>query len=225
MSRRAIWLVAAAVVAAIGLGLAAYFSPIMSVRSVSVSGTERLTPETVQRVAAVGSGVPLLQVDTAVIADRVAAIPEVESARVARSYPSEISIEIVERIPTVRVIDGDSVRILDRGGVDYLDFPADRVPEEFGALPEFVADQPGPTDPSTSAAIAAVAGMPQWLRDELVRVEATSPAAISLVLVGDRLVIWGDAERGEAKAETLRHLLTVEGTHYNVSSPEFPAVR
>ena len=44
------------------------------------------------RVAAVPSGTPLLQVVTRAVAQRVATIPSVESARVQRSYPSSLTI-------------------------------------------------------------------------------------------------------------------------------------
>ena len=44
-------------------------------------------------------GTPLLQIDTDAVADRVAGIRRVASARVQREYPSTLRITIVERIP------------------------------------------------------------------------------------------------------------------------------
>ena len=101
------WPVVVAVVALVaGLAAVAYFTPLMSVRAVSVHGLESgstLTADQVVAAAQVPKGRPLLQVNTAQAAHRVAAIAAVETARVRRQYPSAIEVIVVERRPVVRV--------------------------------------------------------------------------------------------------------------------------
>ncbi len=221
--RGLIWTVLAVVVVVAG-SLVAYYTPLMSVRTTEVSGN-RVVPESrILTVADVASGTPLLQVDTAAVARRVAAIESVESARVQRSYPSALTITVVERRPVVRVIDGRNTRILGRLGVAYLTYAdGEKVPAQLASLPRLTTAHPGPTDPTTKAAVSVVAGLPVYLSRKLLSVNATSPVDIELTLTGDRRVIWGDSERGDDKARALKNLLTRSGTLYNVSSPDFPA--
>ena len=70
-----------------------------------------------------------------------------------------------------------------------------------------------------------MAGLPESLARQVIRVTATSPVDIEFTLSEKRTVVWGDSDRGAEKARTLTHLLTREARMYNVSSPEFPAYR
>ena len=75
------------VVVGVGLGLILYFTPAMSARNIVVTGTGVVTREDVLDAAQVRVGTPLLQINTNHVADRVAAIRRVASARVQREYP------------------------------------------------------------------------------------------------------------------------------------------
>ncbi|MFT4043840.1 MAG: FtsQ-type POTRA domain-containing protein [Gordonia sp. (in: high G+C Gram-positive bacteria)] len=209
----------------VGLVLIAYCTPLMSVRSTEVSGSRGLQTAEIVHAAAVPSGTPLLQVNTGSVARRVAAIPAVESARVQREYPSSLRITVVERQPVVRVVDGDTVHILDRNGIGYLRYAAKGLPGEFATLPVFSTPTPGPADPTTLAAIRAVVDLPRTLSARIVKVSASSPVDIEFTLAGNRTVVWGDSSRAAEKARTLRYLLVRDAKEYNVSSPEFPAYR
>lgn len=219
------WLVLAAVIV-IGIGAIGYFTPLMSVRDVSVADNKTVSVEEIRSAAGVADGTPLLQVDTAAAAQKVAAIAGIESARVQRTYPSTLTITVVERQPVALVTEGEKVHVLDRNGVAYLHFEkrAD-MPKELAALPVFSGATPGPTDPSTLAAMKAAAGLPESISRQVTGISATSPVDISFALTNNRTVVWGDAERGDEKARTLEYLLTRKATVYNVSSPEFPAFR
>ena len=95
-----IWLVVLTVVT-VALGLVLYFTPLMSARSVDVLGIAEVPREEVIDTAQIRLGTPLLQIDTDVVADRVAGIRRVASVRVQREYPSAVRITIVERVPVV----------------------------------------------------------------------------------------------------------------------------
>ncbi|MBD0022653.1 FtsQ-type POTRA domain-containing protein [Gordonia pseudamarae] len=223
--RGLIWTVLAVVVV-VGGAVVAYYTPLMSVRSTEVLDNRVVSESEILAVADVTQGTPLLRVDTAAVARRVAAIESIESARVQRSYPSTLTISVVERRPVVRIVDGGTTQILDRLGVAYLTFgEGTTIPAEFAALPRFTTAHPGPTDPTTKAAVSVVADLPAYLTRLLVSVAATSPVDIELALKGERTVVWGDSDRGEEKARALKNLLTRKGTLYNVSSPDFPAFK
>jgi cell division protein FtsQ len=91
----------------------------MSARGIVVTGIGAVTRDEVLDAAHVELGTPLLQINTDSIADRVAAIRRVASARVQRDYPSALMITIVERIPVVvkDLPDGPHLLVFHFGGV------------------------------------------------------------------------------------------------------------
>ncbi|OBI86674.1 cell division protein FtsQ/DivIB, partial [Mycobacterium asiaticum] len=106
-------------VVGVGLALILYFTPAMSARTIVVTGTGVVTREDVLDAAQVRIGTPLLQINTNDVADRVAAIRRVASARVQRQYPSALRITIVERVPVVVKDFPDGPHLFDRDGVDF----------------------------------------------------------------------------------------------------------
>ena len=217
--------VAVAVIVVVGLVLVAFFTPLMSVRTTTVEGAKGVQTGEILHAAGVASGTPLLQVDTRVVAQRIAAIPSIESARVKREYPSSLRITVVERRATARVVDGDEVHVLDRTGVSYLTYTTKGLPGEYAALPVFTTPNPGPSDPTTVAAMKATAGLPDDISEQVRAVDASSPVDIEFTLEGNRKVVWGASTRGDEKARTLGYLMPRKASEYNVSSPDFPAYR
>jgi cell division protein FtsQ len=204
---------------AVALGLVLYFTPVMSARSVIVTGIGAVTREEVLDAAHVRLGTPLLQIDTDGVADRVAAIRRVASARVQRQYPSALRITIVERVPVVVKDFPDGPHLFDRDGVDFATAPPPP------ALPYLDVDNPGPTDPATKAALAVLLALRPEIAAQVGRVAAPSVASITLTLTDGRTVIWGTNDRTEEKADKLAALLTQPGHVYDVSSPDLPTVK
>jgi cell division protein FtsQ len=207
------------IVATTAVGLILYFTPAMSARSIIVTGIGAVTRDEVVDVAHVRLGTPLLQINTDGVADRVAAIRRVASARVQRDYPSALRIIIVERIPLVVKDFPDGPHLFDRDGVDFATGPPPP------ALPYIDVDNPGPTDPATKAALAVLTALRPEVVTQVSRIAAPSVASITLTLADGRTVIWGTNERTEEKAQKLAALLTRPGRTYDVSSPDLPTVR
>jgi cell division protein FtsQ len=207
------------VVVGVGLALILYFTPAMSARTIVVTGTGAVTREEVLDAAGVRIGTPLLQVNTSQVADRVAAIRRVASARVQRQYPSELRITIVEREPLVVKDFPDGPHLFDRDGVDFATGPPPP------ALPYIDVDNPGPTDPATKAALAVLTALRPEVAGQVGRIAAPSVSSITLTLNDGRVVIWGTTDRAEEKAEKLAALLTQPGRTYDVSSPDLPTVK
>ncbi|EGD55863.1 cell division protein FtsQ/DivIB [Gordonia neofelifaecis] len=208
-----------------GLAAIAYFTPLMSVRTVDVTGTTSVDTGEVLRAAQAPEGSPLLQVDTAAVADRVSQLPQVESVNVSRGYPSTLSISVTERTPVVTVARDGKVGIMDRLGMVYLTFDSSKsVPKSLQGLPALEMADPGANNPTTKAALTVVQDLPDWLRPRVTAVAAESPSDITLTLRSGKKAVWGDSGRSADKAEALRNLLMVDGNRYNVSSPEYTSV-
>ncbi len=214
-------LLATALVAIVGVGLALvlYFTPAMSARDIIVTGTAALTREEVLDAAQVRPGTPLLQINTDQVADRVAAIRRVASARVQRQYPSALRITIVERVPLVVKDYPDGPHLFDRDGVDFATGPPPP------GLTYIDVDNPGPTDSATKAALAVLLALRPEVLGQVGRISAPSVSSITLTLGDGRVVIWGSTDRAEEKAEKLAALLTQPGKTYDVSSPDLPTVK
>jgi cell division protein FtsQ len=206
-------------VVGVGLALILYFTPAMSARNIVVSGTGTVTREEVLDAAQVRPGTPLLQINTNQVADRVAAIRRVASARVQRQYPSALRITIVERVPMVVKDFPDGPHLFDRDGVDFATAPPPP------ALPYIDVADPGPTDPATKAALAVLLALRPEVAGQVGRIAAPSVSSITLTLGDGRVVIWGSTDRADEKAEKLAALLTQPGRTYDISSPDLPTVK
>jgi cell division protein FtsQ len=207
------------VIAGVGLALILYFTPAMSARSIIVTGTGAVTREEVLDAAQVRLGTPLLQINTSQVADRVAAIRRVASARVQRQYPSALRITILERVPVAVKDFADGPHLFDRDGVDFATAPPP------AALPYLEVDNPGPTDPATKAALQVLTTLRPEVAGQVGRIAAPSVSSITLTLSDGRVVIWGSTDRAEEKAVKLAALLTQPGRTYDVSSPDLPTVK
>jgi len=213
-----VWLILLTV-ASVALGLILYFTPAMSARSVVVVGTGAVTREEFVGAAQVQPGTPLLQIDTDTVADRVAGLRRVASARVQREYPSTLRITIVERVPVVVKDYPDGPHLFDRDGVDFATAPPPP------GLPYIEVDNPGPADPPTKAALEVMTALRPEVVAQVSRIAAPSVASITLTLNDGRTAVWGTTDRTEEKAEKLAALLTQPGRVYDVSSPDLPTVK
>jgi cell division protein FtsQ len=207
------------VIVGVGLALILYFTPVMAARNIVVTGTGAVTREEILDAAQVRPGTPLLQINTNQVADRVAAIRRVASARVQRQYPSALRITIVERVPLVVKDFSDGPHLFDRDGVDFATAPPPP------ALPYIDVADPGPSDPATKASLAVLLALRPEVEGQVGRIAAPSVSSITLTLGDGRVVIWGSTDRTEEKAEKLAALLTQPGRTYDISSPDLPTVK
>lgn len=206
-------------VVVVGLGLLLYFTPIMAARNIVVTGLSVVTQDEVVAAAGVAPGTPLLQVDTDAVAERIAAIRRVATARVQREYPSTLRVTVVERVPVAVKDFPDGTHLFDRDGVDFAIAPPPP------GVPYLDVENPGPNDPATKAALQVITSLRPEVATQVGRVSAPSVAAITLSLTDGREVVWGTTDRSEEKALKLGALLTQPGRTYDVSSPDLPTVK
>ncbi len=213
-----VWTVLLAVLF-VGLGLLLYFTPIMAARTIVVTGVGAVSQDEIVAAAGVKEGTPLLQINTDDVAERVATIRRIATARVQREYPSTLRITVVERVPVVVKDYPDGPHMFDRDGVDFAVGPP---PPN---LPYLDVDNPGPSDPPTKAALEVMTALRPEVAGQVARVSAPSVASVTLTLVDGREVVWGTTDRTEEKAQKLAALLTQPGHTYDVSSPDLPTVK
>jgi cell division protein FtsQ len=214
--RRGAWLrrIGWAAAGLVPLGLLAWVllgSPLLGVHRVIVLGEHRLTAAEVQRAVDVAQGTPLARVDTAAVARRVRALDAVASVSVTRSWPNSLRVAVVERTAAVAVPDGKRFDLLDDSGVHF---------DTVSVPPRGVVRLQGTSDADArQAALQVVRSLPLALRRVVWVVRASSPQQVSLVLRGNRVVIWGSADQSSQKAAAALALLKLPGRTYDVSSP------
>jgi cell division protein FtsQ len=103
---RPLLIVGAVLVLVIGAFWALYFSPLLTVQAVQVTGTTTISVVQIKQVAEVPIGDQLVRVDLAAIQARVETIPAVRSVSVSRSWPHDITIAVSERVPIAVVSRG-----------------------------------------------------------------------------------------------------------------------
>ena len=205
---------AAGLVPLVLLGWLVLASPLLSVRNVAVSGTSRLTAAQVRAAADVVRGTPLARVDAAAVARRVEGLRAVADVRVSRSWPSTLSLHVVERVPVAGVVSSAGVTLVDAAGTPFASAAALPV----GVVRLQVA-RLGSDDPTTRAALAVLSELPPAIRARVRILRAASPSSVTLVLGDGRRILWGGVGDATMKAQAAEALLRMPGTFYDVSRP------
>jgi cell division protein FtsQ len=213
-------LYAVLLLALVGTGVwLVFFSSVVTVREVSVSGNQTVSSVRVRVVAKAPIGRQLARVDLAAIQARIETIPAVESVSVSRSWPHTIAVEVVERTPVAVVERGAGLQAVDDEGVLFGSYV--RQPDDL-PLVRTAADV-------KSEALAEAARVVTSLRADIqARVESVDVASIdriTLKLTGGRTVMWGSAEDSQQKAAVLAVLLERRADEIDVSVPGRPTTR
>ncbi|MFE3260780.1 cell division protein FtsQ/DivIB [Nocardia sp. NPDC059091] len=220
-SRRVRWGGLAGVVVLIAFGLVAWFTPLLSVRTVQMEGLSAVPEQQVQDALEVPDGLSMMRLDTNAMAERVSQLPKVRSVRVQRVFPSTVRVTVVERTPVLYFDSPDGAHLLDCDSVEFAIEPPGP------GIPKLVTDHPGGSDPVTKAAVAVMAAIPVPLRDEVGvgAVVARSVSDIALELRDGRTVLWGGTADSGRKAAVVGPLLSQPGKVFDVSSPNLVTVK
>lgn len=202
--------------------------PVLAVDTVQVDGVTTLPADQVRETAGIEAGTPLLRVDVEAARARVARLPQVASVEVTRGWPHTVVVTVVERVPIAVVGEPGRRMLVDAEGV-LFDTVTGAPPA--GVVPLEVAD-PGPGDPATMAALAAVESLPDRLRAQVTSASATTAEDIELTLTDGTLVRWGGPEESDRKGAALAALTEklADGaldaaTTIDVSTPEAVVLR
>ncbi|MDQ6641367.1 MAG: FtsQ-type POTRA domain-containing protein [Actinomycetota bacterium] len=196
-----------------------WFSSVLSVQQVQVTGTSIVPPVQVREVARVPLGQPLATVDLNAIRERVSTLAAVKSVRVSRSWPHQVRIDIVERSAVAVVPRGKGFRGLAADGVLFRSYDV-RPP----GLPE-VKDQQGASTDALQEAARVVGSLPPQLLRRVDHVSVATIDQIKLFMRSGRLVVWGNSSQSSQKAEVLAVLMTRRSSVIDVSVPGRPTTR
>ena len=199
---------------------AVYFSSLLAVKGVEVTGATTAGTSQIRSVAKVPSGEPLARLDLDTIRARVEALAVVRSADVSREWPDQVLIRVHERTAVAVVEIGGRLRGMDADGVVFRDYR-----QAPPGLPHVQTTAETRSDALQEAA-RVVAALPSDLAQRVDHVEVETVDQISLVLRDGRVVRWGSADESALKAEVISALLQAEqAQEYDVSVPGQPTTR
>jgi cell division protein FtsQ len=214
------WAIGGAVVLLAGLTVwIFYFSSLLAVGGVRVTGIDTVPEATIVQVADAPIGQPLAKVDLKAIADRVRGVQAVADAQVTRAWPNRLEIVITERVPVVVVTDGKKFELVDATGVSFK-----TVTTRPEGLPEALVVG-ARRDVTIRSVVTVSAALPIALRAEVASISAASPDSITLNLGSGVKVVWGSSDDSERKAEVLSVLMKRKAKTYDVSAPDLPVTK
>ena len=208
-----------------------YFSPVLDVRTVTVSGTSALTPAQVLEAARVPLGGPLERLDTGAVRARVLnALPRVARVQVSTDLPHTVRLRVTERVAVAAVkgADGRYTQV-DAAGVRFATGPTPPAGVPVVELALSAAGRSALPDFSEAelvdSAVQIARSLPRSVAKDTSAVVVHSYDDMELQLAGGATVLWGSPERDARKAVVLAALLKQKATTYNVTAPDDPALR
>jgi len=210
-----------------GILAAAIFSPLLAVSTISVSGTRLLTPEQVQTALAPLKGKPLPQISDEEVGRLLEPLIQIKSVSVQARPPSDLVVDVRERVPVALVKQGEQYQLVDVDGVQL----AGTADPASVSLP-VIDGGAGTIGKDLFQATAAVLGaLPPEVLAKLSNASAQSVDAVELKLVDGQTIVWGNASERELKAKVLEALLKAPADPknpvriYDVSVPRHPVTR
>jgi cell division protein FtsQ len=198
------------------------YTPILSVRTIQVEGTDRVSPDAIVADLASELGSPFPMVDESAIKAALIRHPLIESYSVEARPPSTLVIRLVERTPVGSVDSGDGFVLVDAAGV-VLEAAGDRP----GGYP-LIAVEEGTESEGFGPAAAVLRALPSGLFARVDTVTATTKDDVRFTLRdAGTTVVWGSPEESALKAYTLDALMKAQPgfAEYDVTSPGVAVVR
>ncbi len=128
-NRKAVKIVRIIVLLIIIIGAIVYFmmSPVFDVKTITVTGNNKLSTEEIISIAEVNSDTNTFKINTKQAERKIKENPYIESVKVSRKLPSEITIELVERFPTYMLEYINSVVYINNQGY-MLEITENKIP-------------------------------------------------------------------------------------------------
>ena len=222
--RRNIWLAAAGtVVALVAFVLVGVYSPLMALKNIEVTGTERIPAADIVQALDAQLDTPLPLIDFAEVKQELSEFSLIRSYVTESRPPNTLVVRIVEREPIGSIASAAGFDLVDAAGVVITN-------GEARAEGYPVVDAAGgASGAGFQAAVAVIGALPEGIRTQLDTVTAATKDDVTLTLAGGARVVWGNSERAEYKAVVLSALLVSHPvgsvTEYDVSSPDSAVVR
>lgn len=196
-----------------------YFSSLLKVHHVGISGEQIVSATDIRKAADVSMNAPLIEADLGKIRARVEAIPAVATASVSRAWPQTVSITVTERVPVAVVSAGQGLQDIDATGVVFSTLSA-----RPAGLPMITLA--GSVDRSALLNAATVAAsLPSSILSQVTSITVRTMDDIRLDLSGGRWIQWGNSNDSATKAQVAVALLNQKASHIDVSVPTNPVTQ
>ena len=218
--RRALWVLGALVLVAAIVWLA-FWSPVLAVRQVVVTGVTGADKAAVVALVDVDKGTPLARVDLGAVEDRVRTRRTIAEVSVRREWPSTLRVRTVSRQPALVLKDPQGqLEVVDSTGVSY-----ETVSKAPAGVPVVkAASSKGTTKEALEAALSVIHTLPVDLAKKVTAIQVSTANLVSFTLDGVK-VVWGGAEDADRKLEILKALLATNPDVVDVSAPDTPVTR
>ena len=220
--RRITWIVSgASLLLVVGFVTGAVYSPLLSLKTVQVEGTSRVSSASVRAAVDAQIGRPLALVDFDSITRSLGTFPLIRSFVTETVPPDTLIIRIAERAPIATVATSSGFSVVDPAGI-VIDCGAERQPGlpliELGAVTR--------GSPAFTASVGVLLALPINLLKQVDTVTAQTSDDVTLTLVGGQSVVWGSVDQSALKAKVLAAVMAVGGetTKYDVSAPNHPVL-
>jgi cell division protein FtsQ len=216
-------LAVASPIALVALVLAAYFTPILALERIVITGNERLSAQDVRAELTSLMGRPLPTISEAELTGLLADFSLIETFTFRAEPPHTLRVKVRERQPLVVLVRGGENFLYDAAGVQIA--PAASV----GEYPFLIFYGDPLASPEYRNAVELLLSLPKATYSQVFSVEVSPQLTTKLTLKdGNWSVIWGSNEDSLLKAEVLDSLIATgleEGVEIDVSSPNSPVVR
>lgn len=197
------------VVAVVGVVAGGWFltrTSLLDVDRVDVVGSTRHSPEDVVTASGLRLGDQLLDIDGGTVADRVEALPWVDTASVAVGIDGVVSVTVTERSAVATAVDGSGARVLVDPSGRVLGPAADDV-SGLVPLEGVTAGSPGETVDGAEGALQAIGALGPGARSRVTTVVVAPDGTLVLTLDPEGLVLFGPPSDLEAKATSLAAIM------------------
>ncbi len=209
-------------IALILLVVATFFTPMLAVEQIKVSGHERIKASKVMGALEELVGKPLTTISQDSVAELLSDFPLIETFTLQAEPPHTLTVKIRERQPIVILVRGGKNYLYDAAGVKIDEATAKDKYPYF----RFTADPL--KDKKYKTAMDVLLSLPVATYKQVFSIQVTDQLTTDLILrKSDTRVIWGNAKQGLLKAEVLNSLIKTgvkPGVTIDVSSPKAPVV-
>ena len=218
--RRLTWTVAAGLLLTIlALVVAAVFSPLLALRTITIDGTSRLDKTKLQTAIDGQLGTPLALLDYGRITKELAPFSLIRSYVTEVVPPDGLVIHVVERAPVGAIQTASGFELVDPAGV-VVDTTATR-PDGYPLVQLGTGKITGPGFTSMTQVLLA---LPAAVLSKVDTITALTHDDVTLTLTGSsQRVVWGSSDQSDAKARVLADLIALHGGggagEYDVSAP------
>lgn len=199
----------------------AVFSPLLSLKQITVDGTSRVDKAEVLKAVDGQLGTPLALIDLARIEKELSAFPLIRSFVTETVPPNTLVIHIVEREPVGVLATDTGFQLIDPAGV-VVQTVATR-PDNVPLIQ--VSGEAKTGDAAFESTVEVLLALPSDLLARVDSISASTKDDVTFELRGDRQrIVWGSVDESAKKARVLEVFLSTNNTksfkEYDVSSPD-----